>query len=596
MNRRILSFFIGMGLVIATVMSPFSITGAYADDESTAVLPEPVKIVDFSYNYDELKESDSAFSVVENAATPVLVEDEEMGQVLQLQPAVIKDYSYAEDNEYWRIDNSEYSTIKLSNPYVDRNYLKEYDMPYDAIKNIERDYALKEDENIVQPDWEEGITISYWIKAPSGKNSNVVGFTNERFQMQIEDYAKYLYTIRFDSEYNQLSDEDRKTFDVGPSGVLSDSVFYFEYAGYDENGNPLTYEGKPVYVSPKKMGELYWVNKFYKAGYYIDANGEYIETDERDNTYEMYSTAPYLGATKDEHDPGNSNIRYAWTYGEMWLDASSSFYFTNDATYATQLNPNNEQSFGSCMETQFYNWFSINSWKSNKTFEDAFANDMTADSPLTEPDEWHYVTVVIQNDWVSYYLDGEIVDVQKEYSSSGESGLQGIYSSLVPMKYFNKGAGARYGYGVSHLYSLKPTYTKYVAPTMMEWLVMDSTEMTIGGGNLYGDGYCMFADTDEIMIKNVVFYDTMLSDEQIKLLAEKPLMYDKESGEYYGDVNVDGDVTAEDALLTLKNASRLVTLSESQLLRSDVNKNTQTNAEDALLILKYAAGIVENFK
>ena len=596
MNRRILSFFISMGVVITTVMSPFSMIHAYADDENAAVLPEPVKVVDFSYSYDELKESDSAFSVVENAASPVLIEDEEMGQVLQLKQAVIKDYSYAEDNNYWRIDNSEYSTIKLSNPYVGREYLKEYDEPYDTVKTVEREDALRTKKTIIQPEWEEGITISYWIKSPSGKNSNVVGFTNERFQIERYDYPNYLNTVRFDKEYNQLSDEDRQMLGIGPSGVLSDSVFYFDYAGYDEEGNPLTHEGKPVYISPEKMGDLYYFNKFYEAGYYIDENGEYLETNRNDIAYEWYSTAPYLGTTEDDHDPGLSNLRYAWTYGEMWLDASSSFYFTNDATYSIQLNPNHSTSYGTLIETQHGNRFYINSWKSNKTFEEAFAKDMAADSPLTEPGEWHYVTVVIQNDWVSYYLDGEFIDVKEEYSSSGMNSLETLQGSYIPWKLFNKGAGARYGYGILNNKPIKSTYLKYVAPTMMEWLVMECTEMTIGGGNLYGDNYYMFADTDEILIKNVVFYDTMLTDEQIKLLAGKPLMYDKESGEYYGDVNVDGDVTAEDALLTLKNASRLISLSESQLLRSDVNSNSNTNAEDALLILKYAAGIVENFE
>lgn len=63
----------------------------------------------------------------------------------------------------------------------------------------------------------------------------------------------------------------------------------------------------------------------------------------------------------------------------------------------------------------------------------------------------------------------------------------------------------------------------------------------------------------------------------------------------YGDVNLSGDVTATDALITLYANSQLIELEENQSKVADVNGDTKISAADALLILQYSAGAVSNY-
>lgn len=564
-------------IVLLIIANSFILTDVHANIDEQTILLEPIKIVDFSYPLEKISESDIKFEIVDNAAKPILVQDEEMGQVLQLGKAVIKGQEHNSAGVLVK-DESEYSTIKLSNPYIGLDYLKEYE-PYEDVKTTQ--YGKR-----IQPDWEEGISISYWIKSPGGVNSNVVGFTSERFQMQADDYAKYLCTVKFNIEYNSMTDKERKELDIGPSGVLPDSDFYFEY---DKEG---TYMDKPLYVEESKLGKIYWMNKFYEPGYIKSADDTYMESKVA-GSYAEYAESPTLGKTEDEHDSGNSIIRYAWTYSEMWLDASSSFYFENDMKTEVQLNPNHMDSYNRIIGMQDYNNFSINSWQGSPTIEEAIKDSNAAPSPVSEPNEWHNVTVIIQNDWVLYYLDGEIIDIEENYSSYGSQELPGYNVDI--WKRFNKGFGSRYGYGTKSGVEYSCYNGRCVATTIMEWITMDCTEMTIGGGNISGDGYCMFADTDEILLKNIVFYDKMLNEDQIKKLAEDPFIYHYVKDYKLGDVNLDDKINSEDALLILKHSAKVTMLEDIQLSLSDVNKDEAINAEDALQILKYVVKLIDSF-
>ena len=62
-----------------------------------------------------------------------------------------------------------------------------------------------------------------------------------------------------------------------------------------------------------------------------------------------------------------------------------------------------------------------------------------------------------------------------------------------------------------------------------------------------------------------------------------------------GDVNHDGIIDAEDALLVLKYAAQLIELDDDAKAAAMVNADGIIDAEDALLILKYAAQIIDAF-
>ena len=59
-----------------------------------------------------------------------------------------------------------------------------------------------------------------------------------------------------------------------------------------------------------------------------------------------------------------------------------------------------------------------------------------------------------------------------------------------------------------------------------------------------------------------------------------------------GDVNLSGDVAADDALLALRYSMQIDTLSAKNIFAGDIDQNGQLQADDALIILRYTMGIV----
>ena len=62
-----------------------------------------------------------------------------------------------------------------------------------------------------------------------------------------------------------------------------------------------------------------------------------------------------------------------------------------------------------------------------------------------------------------------------------------------------------------------------------------------------------------------------------------------------GDVDLDGDVDVEDAILALRYAMGLIDLTDEQLAQTDVDGDGDYDLVDATLILRYAMGLIEEF-
>lgn len=60
----------------------------------------------------------------------------------------------------------------------------------------------------------------------------------------------------------------------------------------------------------------------------------------------------------------------------------------------------------------------------------------------------------------------------------------------------------------------------------------------------------------------------------------------------YGDVNGDGKINAEDALLCLQHSVKLTTLEGDQFTAADVDESGKIDASDALYILQYSVKLV----
>ena len=63
-----------------------------------------------------------------------------------------------------------------------------------------------------------------------------------------------------------------------------------------------------------------------------------------------------------------------------------------------------------------------------------------------------------------------------------------------------------------------------------------------------------------------------------------------------GDVDGDGAINANDALLALQHSVSIRTLDDEQKARADVNADGAINANDALLMLQYSVGIITTFQ
>ena len=66
-------------------------------------------------------------------------------------------------------------------------------------------------------------------------------------------------------------------------------------------------------------------------------------------------------------------------------------------------------------------------------------------------------------------------------------------------------------------------------------------------------------------------------------------------GGLLGDVNGDGTVAIDDALLAMRHAMGLLSLSAEQLARANVNGDSVVDISDALLIMRYAMGLITHF-
>lgn len=92
-----------------------------------------------------------------------------------------------------------------------------------------------------------------------------------------------------------------------------------------------------------------------------------------------------------------------------------------------------------------------------------------------------------------------------------------------------------------------------------------------------------------IIIFLTVFFLMFTTTSNMSLAAEG------ESTIVYGDVDGNSSVSADDALITLKEVVKLTTLDEQQFIRADVDGDENITATDALIILKYVVKLIDKF-
>lgn len=87
----------------------------------------------------------------------------------------------------------------------------------------------------------------------------------------------------------------------------------------------------------------------------------------------------------------------------------------------------------------------------------------------------------------------------------------------------------------------------------------------------------------------------MYSDDQIFDCSKAVLKFKVASENSLGDVNTDGKINSNDALVVLQYSVGSVNLSSEQKKLADVNKDNKINSNDALKILQYSVGSISKF-
>ncbi len=543
--------------------------------------------------------------------------------------------------------------LVLDNPYGSEElaeYLRERS-EYDVADDTWKRFGGK-----LQPVWEKGLTLSYWIKVPADENGEYFNSSILRWELydqeyyQADDYAKYLCCTYFDVEktadYLNYTAEDYATAAKEESKVIYGSEFYFKYLEYatDENGNVITdasgapvaamYKGTegiegPVYDVRYFEDEKSWYymyNPHFTRGYVKTADGRYELqlaqlhcVGDNENYYSRYSTV--------DIDEG-SYIRRALVDGELQIDADDSILWIADGGDGIQSNPNSVKDYGTIMSMQGGNMFFMNSWRESVeevtgaggTYQSAKYSALSPVTSITDYnqkdgsytgvkdgncDTWHQVTVTLQNDWAEFYVDGIKADIDENYSSYGRVSI----GSGTSFERLNKGTGLRSSYG-SDVSRGRFSYGNYVCRLLMEWITDEEATFHIGGSGKYGKEYNLAGESTEFYLDDLKFYGELLDEKQIQAAyeAQKPIE-DVTSGgvdvgqpgnnkpvddnKLVGDVDGNGKLELNDAQIVLRAALKISGLTQIQIQAADIDTDNQITLTDAQKILKLALKIIE---
>lgn len=539
-------------LAVALACS-LSLSAAVCVAAEEVQLPDPVLLLDME------NATDNGYKVVEEgSAAPEIVDDYDtetgtgMGNVLKVPAS-----SAAGDTE-----------IQFTNPFAGMD-LSEGTQTEDVRGALDGDHYVAEIDGM--PIWYEGVVLNYWIKTTDETNSVIFNFRNEdRRQYHKDDWRKHILAVEAQKAYDEAKANNTP---INPLFELGEVKIYKDDNGTEYN----VYSGGGTYMN---------YNPDYENGYVLGGGTAAIEVYPADADPAMSENrVTIVTAGEDNHkryyeldyekNP-DSFGRYGYPDGHLQISVDGSVSFLEDDGSGTNLNPN-----VSPERPNEFNHRNKLQWFGSEFMKDLIVN--TADTS-----EWHMVTVVIQNDWIQFYVDGEeYSDQMYEFTYFGS-----VLNGDAGGKSFNAGFGLRGNLQKGAMSRGDFTNGNRAGLLLTEWLSLDDTTFSIGGTNdfLLSTGYK--ERVAEFLIDDVAFYAEMLDENQIIALYEQGLEKLEKGGSegLCGDVNSDGRVDAKDALLVLQHAAKITTVDTAN---ADTNNDAKYDAKDALNILKYAAKIID---
>ncbi len=466
---------------------------------------------------------------------PTTAFDKKMGNVLSLDKTVkIPEFKKKASDE---LDAKYPVGTVLQTPVTAESQIK-INNPFKGRTDLHEEYNES-------TGWTKGVSISYWVKAAEekdesgnvtgGVNSSIINFNNHGLvTMQKDDYMKFVAC-------QEYSDTDER-YSMGDASIMTDAEgnTYEVYQNYGvlircNPGYPKNSEGVTV-----------------KGGWYIpedQTKGKITVTDSEGNEYKitslagetvqdegLYNTFKYRYAATDDIANGyssKSKIREEAIRGSMSISTANDFVFRND-DYRKEVQPDGSEKAveGTKITNPNTSQYQLGEEFSQfDVYNQFFFNGDAKVTELSEEDntlEWHFVTVVIQNDMVYFYVDGEFIDPEEYYLYCGGTDAESGFQKMNAGKAFNQGRGIGYmdgifGYEDSNIADWSADGTAYESPanscsiTMLDWLIDANTDLYIGGNGYAADcnGIEMaYGTADGTMLDDISFYDVPLTAEE----------------------------------------------------------------------------------
>ncbi len=419
-----------------------------------AEVPSPIAV----YNFDEGETVTYSATAVDNPAK--IVDDDTYGKVVKMdasihvevtreavEPVTMYAVDYDKKPEIGRVDEENShrddsvsggvltvykieidelathninSSIEVENPFAGRTDLVEEPLSY------EKNWA---------PVWEQGVSISYWMKTNSlateeEAESPMLSFNRIKDGMSHKDDRD-----KYNLAQMYYADKDNPLFSIGTIENLSLQEFQAKYPDVDVSAwanNPIQSMRKRNIISDYGIFACMNENFPGESVYYIQ------EDSAGNKTLELSSTKKIdLSKYKDVFAEGGE-ARYGTEKGCMTFLASGGYAFTETGLVETVYKGGKEYKVEKESERQFqrntlHAYTYITAGK-DKRFLPVVDENFDERETLLESSEWHYITYVIKNDSISLYVDGVVQDEAMFTNTVAESTLEVGQS-------FNRGFG-----------------------------------------------------------------------------------------------------------------------------------------------------------
>lgn len=379
-----------------------------------------------------------------------------------------------------------------------------------------------------EPQWNELA----WKYVETGDEYEVVYNMEKDKEYIITDFGTRpgtKYSLSFDvSDNSKTSSKNSKLNTINDKHTLSnisnDNLWYIELSNENKAGTGRIYcknGDRKYYLTINEFADLPESSDFYSGKTDDVAKANPSNTSTYYYTHkDPYYANPELNDAKTAIKEGTtilnagSNIKQAVVKGSLALFASGTTYFiegNNTSVTDVKLNPNIEESNPNVTGLQRQNnffFFGKAYDDSNKTYD----NQIITTDIAGETVEWKDVAVVIKNDSVTYYVNGEEISFEKFNLMGKPLSSFPIESWYFADEIFNSG----YGYSEKWRTNDPPKAHTY-GVSILDFISDENTELTLGGYS-YAADYCnqyAYENSAGVKLDDVKFYDIPLTADQI---------------------------------------------------------------------------------